>query len=302
MPKINTFAKLWEAAQGGQPYKLAVAEAQDQAVLEAVVEASKLKLVEAILVGDEAKIKTLLDGLGQDPQAYCLVDSSSPELSAQKTVTLAHEGKADAVLKGLLPTSTLMRAALNKEYGLRSGNTISHAMIYEIPGREGFLVNTDGGMLPFPNLDQKRAILENAASMLQSLGYDNINAAVLAASEQVDPKIEASLDAAQLAQESDHWQKWHMSVFGPVALDLAVSEEAAAHKGYTAQGAGQADIVLVPDFLVGNALGKALTYFAGADSAGLILGAAKPIILVSRADSAKVKLNSLALAAVLVRK
>lgn len=299
MTKINNFAKVYQAAKEGKTFKLAVAEAQDPAVIEAVLEAQVQGLAEPILVGNPEKIGQILTDLGQDARNFEIIESKSPEESAEKAVRLVSEAKASAVLKGLLPTATLMRAVLNKEYGLRSGSVMSHAMVYEVPGHEGFLINTDGGMFTFPNLDQKKAILSNAADMLAKLGYQEIIAAALAASESVDPKVQASVDAEILAQTD--WSKWNMQVFGPVGLDLAISPEAVKHKGFEAKGAGHADIILVPDYLVGNAFGKALTYFAQADSAGLILGATAPIILVSRADSAQVKLNSIALASVVAK-
>lgn len=297
MEKLDSFAKVRRAALDLAGYRLVVAEAQDDAVLEAVVMAKQQGMVEPILVGQPEAIKPILKKLETSPDAFRIIPSSTPEESARLAVQLVHEGEGDALLKGFLPTSTLMREVLNRDYGLRTGQVMSHTMFYEVPGHPGFIVNTDGGMLTFPTLEQKRGILENAAKLLKKLGYDKIYAACLAGSEQVDPKIEASLDAAELAAEKERWAKLNMTVYGPVALDLAVSEEAVRHKHYEAEGAGKADIILMPNFLVGNAFGKTLTYFAGADSAGLINGAKVPIILVSRVDSAKIKLNSLALAA-----
>ena len=158
---------------------------------------------------------------------------------------------------------------------------------------------TDGGVNTFPDLDKKAEILENAAMVLQALGYEHINAACICGAEQVNLKVQSTVDADALAHMTDRWEKYNMDVCGPVALDLAVSEEACRHKHFTAPGAGRADILLVPNYEVGNGIGKAATLFGGAKNAGIILGAKVPIVLVSRADSAHSKLASIALGSVL---
>ncbi len=302
MKRLNTFAKLRQAAKALPKSQIAVAAAADPEVLKAVIKAKEEGLAESILVGDEKEIRSLLKEEKVSADDFELVHAESPEEAAQKAVFLVHEGKAKALLKGLVPTSVLLRAVLDKERGLRGKGVMSHAMLYEHKDYDGFILNTDGGMFTFPKQEDKIRILENAANLLQALGYSSMNTAILCASETVDPKNKDSLEAEAIAAMKEHWNKWNMNIFGPVGLDLAISKEACEHKSYTAEGAGEADIILVPDFQVGNCLGKSLSYFGHADSGGLILGAAAPIMLVSRADSSKVKVNSIALAMVAANK
>lgn len=295
---IRTFEALREAARAESAVRIAVAAAEDDAVIEAVVKAREEGLADAVLVGQEAEIKKLLKAAGASPEAFELLPADNPAEAAAKAVRLVHDGQAGAVLKGFVSTPELMRAVLNKEYGLRSGKLITHCMLYQPKGYSRYIVDTDGGMCTFPTLEQKIGILENAAELLKLLGYEEINAAVLCAGEKVDPKIKDMAEAAEIAGMTEHWAKWNMNVYGPVGLDLAISEEACRHKNYSAKGAGKADIILVPDYQVGNCLGKSMGYFGGAENGGIILGAKAPILLVSRADPALAKMNSMALAAV----
>jgi len=173
-------------------------------------------------------------------------------------------------------------------------------MMYEPKGHR-MMGLTDGGMNTFPDLDKKAEILENAAKVFKALGYDEINAACICGAEVVNPKIQSTVDAKTLSEMTDRWAPYHMNVYGPVGLDLAVSEAACHHKHYEAKGAGQADILLVPSYETGNGIGKAMSIFGGAMNAGIVVGAKVPIVLVSRADSAEVKLASIALGAVVAR-
>ncbi len=202
-------------------------------------------------------------------------------------------------MKGILQTADIMRAVLDKEIGLRTENLISHVMVYEVPSYEKLIYLTDGGMNVAPDLDQKVQILENAVKVTKAMGLEKTYASVLAGAETVNPKIPATVDAKAIADMKEKWDGLGVSVLGPVALDLAISKEACKHKKYTGEGAGEADILLVPYYEVGNALGKSLTYFAGGKSAGIIMGAKVPIVLVSRADSAESKLYSIALGGVI---
>ena len=195
-----------------------------------------------------------------------------------------------------------MRAVFNKEHGLRTSHLTTHCMFYEIPAYGKMVILTDGGVNTFPDLDKKAEILENAAMVLQALGYETINAACICGAEVVNPKIQSTVDADALAHMTERWTKYNMNVCGPVALDLAVSKEACHHKHYTAPGAGDADILLVPNYEVGNGIGKAASLFGHAKNAGIILGAKVPIVLVSRADSAESKLASIAAGSVLAQR
>ena len=217
-------------------------------------------------------------------------------------VALCAEGKANFLMKGILGTADLMRAVFNKECGLRTSHLTTHCMFYEIPAYGKMVILTDGGVNTFPDLDKKAEILENAAMVLHALGYESINAACICGAEVVNPKIQSTVDADALAHMTERWSKYNMNVCGPVALDLAVSKEACHHKHYTAPGAGDADILLVPNYEVGNGIGKAASLFGNAKNAGIILGAKVPIVLVSRADSAESKLASIAAGSVLAQR
>ena len=272
---IHTIDGIISAACGSRTGVIAVAAAHDQPVIEAVVDARREGIATPILVGHKEEIASMLSALGEDPAAYEIVAGDSDTDCAAKAVALCAEGRADFLMKGILGTADLMRAVFNKEHGLRTSHLTTHCMLYEIPA------------------------LENAAMVLQALGYEHINAACICGAEQVNPKVQSTVDADALAHMTDRWTKYNMDVCGPVALDLAVSEEACHHKHFTAPGAGRADILLVPNYEVGNGIGKAATLFGGAKNAGIILGAKVPIVLVSRADSAHSKLASIALGSVL---
>ena len=260
---------------------------------------------------DEEELSALADSIRQhgviqpltvrllDSGYYQIIAGDTDQDCAAKAVALCAQGKANFLMKGILGTADLMRAVFNKEHGLRTQHLTTHCMLYEIPALGRMLVLTDGGVNTFPDLEKKADILENAAMVLQALGYEHINASCVCGAEQVNPKVQSTVDADALSKMTDRWAKYNMDVCGPVALDLAVSEEACRHKHYNAPGAGKADILLVPNYEVGNGIGKAANLFGNAKNAGIILGAKVPIVLVSRADSAYSKLASIALGSVL---
>lgn len=299
---INTINGILEAAKGGKTGVIAVAAAHDQPVIEAVVEARKEGIATPILVGHEDEICAMLSGLGENPDDYQIIAGDSDTDCAAKAVALCAEGKANFLMKGILGTADLMRAVFNKECGLRTSHLTTHCMFYEIPAYGKMIILTDGGVNTFPDLDKKAEILENAAMVLHALGYESINAACICGAEVVNPKIQSTVDADALAHMTERWSKYNMNVCGPVALDLAVSKEACHHKHYNAPGAGDADILLVPNYEVGNGIGKAASLFGNARNAGIILGAKVPIVLVSRADSADSKLASIAAGSVLAQR
>ncbi|MDF2841098.1 MAG: phosphate butyryltransferase [Clostridia bacterium] len=292
---ITNFNELIEAAKKQGVMRLAVAAAQDADVLKAVADAKELGLVEPILVGDQEKIIEIMKTLNITSELYEIIDEPDLTQAARKAVELVSTGEAEFLMKGVLQTADIMRAVLDKEIGLRTDNLLSHVMVYEVASYHKLLFLTDGGMNVAPDLNQKVQILENAVTACKALGMEKVNAACLAGAEVVNPKIQATVDAKEIADMKDKWEAMGASVIGPVALDLAISKEACEHKGYHADGAGDADILLVPYYEVGNALGKSLTYFAGSKSAGIIMGAKAPIVLVSRADSSEAKLLSIAL-------
>lgn len=296
---INTIDGIIEAAKGGTPGVIAVAAAHDQPVVEAVVAARKENIATPILVGHVDEICAMLKDLGEDPAAYEIIAGDTDQDCAAKAVALCAEGKANFLMKGILGTADLMRAVFNKECGLRTSHLTTHCMFYEIPALGRMVILTDGGVNTFPDLEKKADILENAAMCFKALGYTEINAACICGAEQVNPKIQSTVDAKELSEMTERWAKYNMNVCGPVALDLAVSEEACHHKHFSAPGAGKADILMVPNYEVGNGIGKAASLFGGAKNAGIILGAKVPIVLVSRSDSAYSKLASIAAGSVL---
>ena len=299
---INTIQGIVDAAKGGSNGVIAVAAAHDEPVVEAVVAARKEGIAIPILVGHADEIRRMLKNLNEDPDSYEIIAADTDTDSAAKAVALCAEGRANFLMKGILGTADLMRAVFNKECGLRTSHLTTHCMFYEIPALGKMVILTDGGVNTFPDLDKKAEILENAASVLQALGYESINAACICGAEQVNPKVQSTVDADALSKMTDRWSKYTMQVCGPVALDLAVSKEACHHKHYTAPGAGDADILLVPNYEVGNGIGKAASLFGGAKNAGIILGAKVPIVLVSRSDSAESKLASIAAGSVLAQR
>lgn len=295
---IAHLEELVEAARKNGRKTIAVAAAHDREVIHAIVMAYEAGIADAVLVGHKKEITEMLEESGQNPADYQIVEAGSDSECAERAVELIREGRTQFLMKGMLGTADMMRAVVNKEHGIRGEGVISHVMFFETENYPKILCLTDGGMIPFPTLEQKKEILKNAAMVMKRLGYDRIQAACICGAEVVNEKIKATTDARSLSQMQEEWDKWNMNVYGPVGLDMAISKESCAHKHYRAEGAGEADILLVPTYEVGNGIGKAMLYFAKAKNAGIIVGAKVPIILVSRSDSADAKLSSIALASI----
>lgn len=289
---IKHLTELIDLAKQGTKQRLVVIAAQDDDVLSAVVAATKQSIIEPILVGDAEQIANLLKDLGEDPAAYQILAADGLEASAQVGLELFKNGQADFIMKGLIDTSILLKNVLNREYGLRQDGLLSHVMVYEFDRYHKLIGMTDGGMNIAPSLEQKKQITDNAIKVFQSLGYETINVAALAAKEKANDKMPVTMDAKELSEMT-----WPQGVHfeGPLALDLCLSKEAAEVKKFESHMAGEVDILLVPTIEVGNALGKSITYIGGGESAGIIMGAKVPIVLVSRADTAETKLYSIAL-------
>lgn len=278
---------------------LSVAAAHDEEVLLAVKDACDMNIIKAILIGEEEKIRKIASEINFDLSDVEVINESDLKLCAEKAVKLVSSGKADYVMKGLLDTSIILKEVLNKEYGLRTDSLLSHVMIYEVPSYHKLLILTDGGMNIDPDVSQKKKIADNAIKAAKSLGTENVKVACLAAKEKVNPKMQATLDADELKSMcKDGMFGNGVVVEGPIAFDLAVSKEACKIKGYESEVGGDADILLVPTIETGNGIGKALTYMANAKSAGIIMGAKAPIVLVSRADTHESKLYSIAYGAI----
>ncbi|MEH7224841.1 phosphate butyryltransferase [Bacillus sp. JJ1566] len=278
---------------------VAVAAAEDEEVLEAVVEAVNHRLARFLLFGNQEKIDQILSQKGGSRvghEALYVVNSPSEEEAAKAAVKAVHAGEADVLMKGNIPTSIILKAVLDKDYGLRTGNVLSHVAVFDVPDYDRLLIVTDAAMNVAPGLQEKVQILINAVKVANSIGIAVPKVAPIAAVEVVNPTMQATLDAAALTQMNHRGQIQNCIVDGPLALDNAISIHAAEHKGITGAVAGQADILLVPTIEVGNALYKSLVYFAKAEVGAVIAGASAPIVLTSRADSAKSKLYSLALA------
>jgi phosphate butyryltransferase len=279
---------------------VAVAVAEDEEVLEAVTEALNRNLADFILFGDKEKINTILNLNHLDSKKgskkLSVVHADSNALAAELAVRAVFNKEATVLMKGNIPTSVLLKAVLNKEFGLRTGNVLSHVAVFEVPDFDRFTIVTDAGMNISPDLEQKAQIVKNAATLARAIGIEYPKVAPIAAVEVVNPVMQATVDAAALSMMNKRGQITDCIVDGPLALDNAVSTLAAEHKGIHSEVAGRADILLVPTIEVGNVLYKSLIYFAKAKVGAVIAGAKAPIVLTSRADSAESKLYSLALA------
>lgn len=278
---------------------VAVAAAEDLEVIEAVIAAIDQNLANFILFGDEEKIKAIMEEKKhQNISDLCLkiVNADSSAAAAELAVKAVFTKEANVLMKGNIPTNIFLKAVLNKEYGLRTGNVLSHIAVFESPGINRFTIVTDAAMNIAPDLEQKAQIIKNAVSIAQSIGIELPKVAPVAAVEVVNPAMQATLDAAALTVMNKRGQISGCIVDGPLGLDNAVSTLAAEHKGINSEVAGKADILLVPTIEVGNVLYKSLIYFANAKVGAVIAGAKAPIVLTSRSDSAESKLYSLALA------
>ena len=295
---MKTFQEVFEKVKAKEGKRIAVAAAADEPVLEAVKEAVDLGLASADLVGDEAQIRKIAGRIGLDLTKVSIYDEPDVKAAALKAVKLVHEGHASVLMKGLIGSADFLRAVLNKECGLRTGKTLSSVAVIESKTLGRFILMTDGGMVMYPTLEEKVQILQNTVPVCKGLGLEQPKAAVVCAVEVVNPAMQATLDASALTMMSQRGQIRGLQVEGPLGLDNALSEEAAKHKGIKSEVAGHADVILVPNIEAGNMMYKSIVYLAKeeAETAALIMGAAAPIIMTSRADSPKTKLNSIAAA------
>lgn len=290
--KLEEFLSL---CKGKKKKVLAVAAAQDKAVLKAVSEAVKLGIVNAVLVGDEEKITSIAQNENICIDGLRIINEENDKKAAARAVKLVRDGEANFIMKGMLATADILKAVLNKETGIKGSGLLSHVMIYDVPAYHKLIFLTDGGMVPYPELKDKVGIIENCVKVAHALGIEVPKVAPVCAVEVVNPAMQATLDASILSAMNKRGQIKGCIIDGPLGLDNAVSMEAAKHKGIVSEVAGDADILLVPNIEAGNLMGKSMTYFAKAENAGVIVGAKCPVVLVSRADSAKSKLYSIAL-------
>ncbi|MEX0414474.1 phosphate butyryltransferase [Bacillus sp. C30] len=288
---------LIDQAAGQSKKTVAVAVAEDHEVIEAVAKAIKLQLAQFRLYGNQEKIIGMLQehGLQTSEHIEVIAAASSAE-AAELSVKSVSNGEADVLMKGNIPTANILKAVLNKEWGLRKGSVLSHVAAFEVPNYDRLIFVTDAAMNIAPDVTQKAAIIQNTVEVAQAIGIDLPKVAPIAAVEVVNPAMQATIDAAMLTQMNRRGQIKNCVVDGPLALDNAVSQIAAEHKGIVSDVAGKADILLVPTIEAGNVLYKSLVYFANAKVGAMIAGAKAPIVLTSRADSAETKVYSLALA------
>ncbi|KMK93710.1 phosphate butyryltransferase [Rossellomorea marisflavi] len=293
------FQSLVDLATRKENATVAVAAAEDKEVLKAVSMAVEHGMAEFLLFGDREKIEQVMEESQRDlleSARIKIIHSPSVQNASELAVQAVNKKEADVLMKGHVSTSVLLKAVLNKEWGLRTGNVLSHAAAFEVEGFEKLVFVTDAAMNISPDLGQKAQIIQNTVSVARSIGIDQPKVAPLAAVEVINPQMQATLDAAALTVMNQRGQIKDCLVDGPLALDNAVSSIAARQKGIVSEVAGEADILLVPTIEAGNVLYKSLMYFAGAKVAAVISGATAPIVLTSRSDLAESKLYSLALA------
>ena len=294
---IKTMDELISKAKMIETSTMVVACAADEHVLEAVELARENNIINGILVGDKEKILQILKSLKINSSNYTIIDEKDKVKACQKSVKLVSSNDNYFLMKGLIDTSILLKAALNKEYGLRTKNRISHVSVFEVGTHHKIIFMSDGAMNIAPTLDEKRQIIENSVAIANAVGLNNPKVGILAAVEKVNPQMEATLDAEKLVQMNKEGIIKGCIVGGPFALDNAINTEAAKHKGIKDPIAGEIDILIMPRIEAGNIFYKTMMFLSNAKSASVIAGAKKPIVLTSRADSTISKFNSIALAA-----
>lgn len=287
--------------ESGRKKTVCLVAAHDEHALEAVIMADKENIAFPLLVGDKEKIESILESFKIAKDTYKIIDSKDDKESAQIAIDAIKNKEADFLMKGKLQTSDLLKAVVNKETGLSKGKVMSHVAIQEVPTYHKLIAVTDGGMMLYPNLEEKKQIIENAVDVFRSMGYEAPKVAVLAAVENVNPKMPESVDAHELKMMNQRGEISDCIVEGPISYDLTLSKESAQIKGYNSPVTGDADILVVPNITAGNILGKTLIYSANAKMAGFIVGAKVPIVLTSRGATTEEKYLSLVISASAVK-
>lgn len=278
---------------------VSVAVAQDTPVLEAIKAAKERNIANAILVGDESQIRQIAGSIHMDLNGFEIIDEKDPMTAALTAVKLVHDGKADMYMKGLIDTKSFLKSILDKEVGLRTGKPLSHACVFEIEGVDHLLFLADVAFMPYPTLEDKATIIDYTVEVAKACGVDCPKVAPLAAVEVVNPKMPATVDAAELTKMNEEGKIQDCIVDGPLSLDLAIDPEAAKHKGAEDRKiVGDADILLFPDIHAGNLVYKAIVHLTKFKNGCILTGTKVPAILTSRSDSFETKVNSIALAAV----
>ncbi len=292
---IKNFDEMLEQIKKCEKKTVAIAAAHTPTALEAAIVAKKENIANSIFVGDKSYIEKYFEENHPElKNSFEIIDTKKDlKVAAETAVKLVKEKKAEILLKGKCDTATLLRAALDKENGLRTGEIISDVLAYETPDK--IVLMSDGGINLYPELKDKISIIKNSVKVAQGLGYDNPKVALLAAVEVVNPKMPATIDAALIAKMNQRGQINGCRIDGPLAFDNAISMEAVRMKGIKSEVAGDADVLIVPNIESGNIFGKSLTYYCHYRVAHVVMGAKAPILIASRADNAETKMLSMAL-------
>jgi phosphate acetyltransferase len=292
----DKYERLLEAARQQPLVATAVAPPCDEVSLESAVEAARIGLITPILVAPPARVREVAARASLDIRDLEIIEAAHSHDAARKAVELVRAGRAEALMKGSLHTDELMGAVVSRDAGIRTARRISHCFVMDVPGHADALIITDAAVNIAPSLEEKVDIVQNAIDLARAMGAPEVRVAILSAMETVNPKVPSTVEAAALCKMVDRGQITGAVLDGPLALDNAISPEAAAIKHIVSPVAGRANVLVVPDLEAGNMLAKSLSFLAAADAAGIVLGARVPIILTSRADSLLTRLASCAVA------
>jgi phosphate acetyltransferase len=295
------YQRLLDACRGLPPMPTAVVHPCDEAAIDGAIGAARLGLIKPILVGPKERIREAARKAEVDIAAYPIVDVPHSHAAAEKAVELVLSGQAEALMKGSLHTDELMGAVVRRQGGLRTSRRVSHCFVMDVPAYEEALIISDAAVNIMPTLQDKVDIVQNAIDLAHALGVSEVRVAILSAMETVNPQVPSTVEAAALCKMADRKQITGAVLDGPLALDNAISLTAAQIKKIDSPVAGRANVLIVPDLEAGNMLAKSLSFLAGADAAGIVLGARVPIILTSRADSELTRLASCAVAVLVAR-
>ncbi|HQR10592.1 MAG TPA: phosphate acetyltransferase [Casimicrobiaceae bacterium] len=299
--KHEKYQRLLDFCKSIPPTPTAVAHPCDESSLRGAVDAARIGLIAPFLVGPRARIEAVAKQYGIDIAGLAIIDTQHSHDSADKAVALVREGKAEALMKGSLHTDELMGAVVRRETGLRTARRLSHCFVMDVPTYAETLIVTDAAVNIAPTMEDKVDIIQNAIDLAHALQFPEVRVAILSAMETVNPKVPSTVEAGALCKMADRGQITGAILDGPLALDNAISLESVAIKKINSPVAGRANVLVVPDLEAGNMLAKSLSFLAGADAAGIVLGARVPIILTSRADSVTTRLASCAVATLVAK-
>jgi phosphate butyryltransferase len=299
---VRSLEELVRRARSLPPRNVVIAAAEDEVALEAASLAEEEGLARCVLVGDRVRIEALLREMGRDPKDFQVMDRPEPAAAVAASVELVREGHAHMLMKGRITTGELLREVLHRERGLRTGSLLSDVFLFDSPlsGEPRIIGITDGGINLAPDLETKARILANAVEVFRALGYERPKVAVLSAIENVNPDLPSSVDAAELARWGEEGRFGSCQVAGPLAMDLALSAESARRKGVDSPVAGAADILLFPSIEAANITAKALQYMVPFEPGHAVVGARVPVLIPSRSESARAKVNGVAVGRLMV--